>query len=64
MTDYSTVFCPYFEHCTKGTVCEYALNAAVKKAGRKYAAERGLVEAPIKFHVAIPECFVANNKGK
>ena len=58
-------WCPYWEFCSHGTVCDRALTPKVKEDAKAWwvmATKGKSSDAPIMMHVQIPNCFEALKK--
>lgn len=58
-------WCPYWEFCIHGTVCDRALTPKVKEDAKAWwlmATKGKSSDAPIMMHVQIPNCFEALKK--
>jgi len=58
-------WCPYWEFCSHGTVCDRALTPKVKEDAKAWwlmTTKGKSSDAPIMMHVQIPNCFEALKK--
>ena len=51
-----STFCPYYNECSKGKTCRWALTDKVKSDADKWWGNEG---APICVYDGKPECFIA-----